>query len=135
MVTNAEIEGYLERLGMPFDSVPDAEGLWVLHQPANGNGGGTFNIVISHQPPLTIFRVKLMDIPQADDQKTLALLRKLLELNATDMIGGAYGIEENSVVCGETLQSENLDFNEFRAAVEALFMAITEHYHCLHDLR
>ncbi|NUN12418.1 MAG: YbjN domain-containing protein [Myxococcales bacterium] len=134
MVTNTEIEGYLARLGMPFDAVPGAEGLWVLHQPTNGDGG-VLNVVVSHQPPLTVFRVKLMDVPTGDDQKVLGLFRKLLEFNATDMIGGAYGIEENSVVCSETLQSENLDFNEFRAAVEAMFLAITEHYRCLSDFR
>jgi hypothetical protein len=44
------------------------------------------------------------------------------------MIAGAYGLEGNAVVITDTLQSENLDYNEFQASVDALTMAISQHY-------
>jgi hypothetical protein len=74
---------------------------------------------------MVVFRVKLMDLPT---ETNTDLLRKLLELNATEMVAGAYGIEGKSVVCVDTLQAENLDFNEFQASIDALTLAITTHY-------
>jgi hypothetical protein len=59
----------------------------------------------------------------------------LLELNATQMIHGAYGLEDDSVVLIDTLQSKNLDYNEFQATVEALSLAITQDYEKLKAFR
>ena len=42
---------------------------------------------------------------------------------------------ENVKSAVESLQSENLDFNELEAAVDALTLAITAHYPVLSDLR
>ena len=44
------------------------------------------------------------------------------------MVSGAYAIENGAVMALETLQSENLDYNEFQAAIDGLTLAITEHY-------
>ena len=63
-----------------------------------------------------------------DPAQQAALCRKLLELNANAMVSGAYAIENGSVIALETLQAENLDYNEFQAAIDGLTLAITEHY-------
>jgi len=118
------IEGYLVRTGVPYDA-PD-EGMWVLHDDVDQ----VDNIVINLAPPVVMFRVKLMDLPK-DDTERARLCQTLLELNATSMIAGAYALEGNAVVAVETLQSENLDFNEFQAAIDGLTMAVTEHYETL----
>jgi hypothetical protein len=47
------------------------------------------------------------------------------------MLHGAYGIEGEKVVAMATLQTENLDYNEFQAAVDSLSMAISDHYKIL----
>jgi hypothetical protein len=125
MATREDMESYLVRLGMPYEEVE--KGLWILHDEHEGID----NIVVHYAPPVAIFRVKLMDL-DGDDS---ALFRRLLELNASDMVSGAYGLENSSVVVVETLQTENLDFNEFRAAVDSLSMAITDHYRTLRDYR
>ena len=52
----------------------------------------------------------------------------LLRLNGTDMIAGAYGLEDDAVVLTDSLQSENLDYNEFQASVDAIAFAVREHY-------
>lgn len=118
------IEGYLVRSGITYDVL--GEGLWVLHDEFDQID----NIVVTLAPPVVLFRVKLMDLPR-DATARARLCEKLLELNASAMVAGAYAIEGGAVVAVETLQAENLDFNEFQAAVDGLTMAITEHYDVL----
>ena len=50
------------------------------------------------------------------------------------MVAGAYGLEEDNVVIVDTLQSENLDFNEFQASLDAIAMAVREHYEEIKEL-
>jgi hypothetical protein len=57
-----------------------------------------------------------------------ALFEELLRLNASDMISGAYALEGNAIVATETLQAENLDFNEFQAGIDGLTLSLTQHY-------
>ncbi len=115
------IEGYLVRTGVPYDVL--GEGIWIVHDEIEH----VDNIVITLASPVVVFRVKLMDLPK-DDAQQAALCKKLLELNASSMISGAYAIENGSVIALETLQSENLDYNEFQAAIDGLTLALTEHY-------
>lgn len=115
------IEGYLIRSGITYESL--GEGMWILHDEFET----VDNIVVSLSDPLVMFRVKLMELPE-DAGKQAGLFRKLLELNVSEMLAGAYGIDGNAVVALETLQAENLDLNEFQAAIDGLTMAITDHY-------
>lgn len=126
MKTNDDIEGYLIELNQPFELLE--EGIWVLNNEEDHVSG----LVIQHTPPIITFRVKLMDLPQHNQAELFA---QLLRLNATDMVAGAYGLDEDGVVLVDTLQSENLDFNEFQASIEALSLAIAEHYPVLRGYR
>jgi hypothetical protein len=118
------IEGYLVRSGITYDVL--GEGMWVLHDEFDQID----NIVVTLASPVVLFRVKLMELPKDLEARTKLAL-KLLELNASAMVAGAYAVEGESVVAVETLQSENLDFNEFQAAIDGLTMAISEHYDLL----
>ena len=118
------IEDYLLRSDLAFDTIEEA--LWIVHDDLDH----VDNIVIQLSEPLVVFRVKLMDLP-ADTNDQTQLFRKLLELNATEMVSGAYGIEGDSIIATETLQSENLDYNEFRAAIDGITLSIMEHYEAL----
>jgi hypothetical protein len=120
MITNDQIEAYLIETGVPFERVK--EGFWLIHDDYDA----VDNIVVVHKPPVITFRVKLFDLPGEGDQKEL--LTHLLRLNATDMIAGAYGLENEAVVVTDSLQSENLDYNEFQASVDAIAFAVREHY-------
>lgn len=120
------IEGYLVRSGIPYDAI--GEGMWVVHDEIDQ----VDNIVVTLSHPVVMFRVKLMDLPQREADRS-AVCRKLLELNASSMVAGAYALEGDAVVAVETLQSENLDFNEFQAAIDGLTLAITEHYESLRE--
>ncbi len=125
MKEKADLESYLLELGQPYEEIGD--GIYMVHDEVDN----VDDIVVSWSPPMVIFRVKLLDLPQGDNS---ALLRKLLEINATEMVAGAYGLDGDSVVVTDTLQSENLDYNEFQASIDSLVMAITDHYPVLKGL-
>ncbi len=122
------IENYLIKSEFPFERVD--EGFWLIHDEFDQID----NIVIYHSSPVVTFRVKLLEVPDLDDEVRLELFTKLLELNATSMVAGAYGLEDEAVVAVDTLQAENLDFNEFQASIDSMALAIREHYRPLKQL-
>lgn len=122
MITNDQIEAYLIETQLPFERVK--EGFWIIHDESDA----VDNIVVFHTPPMITFRVKLMDVPSANHAE---LFRHLLTLNASAMVAGAYALEDDSVVIVDSLQSENLDYNEFQASIEAIAFAVREHYTAL----
>jgi hypothetical protein len=122
MATRDEIEHYMIQMEHPFESLESH--MWVIHN--------TGDIVVTYEPPLVVFRMKLMEVPNKRREEFFKLL---LELNATQMIHGAYGIENNNVVLIDTLQSEHLDLNEFQATLEALALASTQDYQKLNAYR
>jgi len=65
-----------------------------------------------------------MEVPAAGRE---AFYERLLGLNATELVHGAYGLEGGSVVWVDTLQLENLDLNELQASAEAVELAIQAH--------
>jgi len=126
MRTNEDIEGYLIELSLPYEKLD--EGLWMVNNEADH----VDNILVNHSPPIITFVVKLMDVPSTHQPE---LFEQLLRLNGTEMVAGAYGIEEGNVVLVDTLQSENLDYNEFFASIESLSLAIRQHYSVLKKYR
>jgi hypothetical protein len=119
MTTTDQIEAYLIEAELPFEQVGD--GLWLIHDEADFID----NIVLIHNDPVVTFRVKLMEAPQ---KGRLELFQRLLELNATSMVAGAYGLEENAVVIVDTLQGETLDFHDFQGSIDSIALAMREHY-------
>ncbi|MEW5855002.1 MAG: YbjN domain-containing protein [Myxococcota bacterium] len=119
MRTNQDIEGYIIKMGLKYEEV--GEGTWVIHDEQDKID----NIVVRHDAPVLVFRVKLMELPKHGE--LTGLFRTLLELNM-DMVSGAYGLEGNAIVATDTIQSENLDYNEFEASLDGLTMCITDHY-------
>ena len=123
---NEKIEAYIIDLGLPFEEVQ--EGLWLIHDEIDYID----NIVVYHTPPVLTFRVKLVEAPDGATQPEL--YKRLLQLNATSMVAGAFGLEDQSVVIVESLQSETLTQNEFQAAIDAIALAVREHYHDLRSI-
>jgi hypothetical protein len=127
MVTQDDVESYLLRMEAEFDEVE--EGMWLVRTEMDGLG-----LVVNHSPPVLVFRAKVLDVP-ADEKQCAALYQRLLELNATDLVHGAYGIEEGDIILTEALELENLDFNEFQATVESIQMALAGHVEVLAPFR
>lgn len=118
------IDGYLMRSGLSYESI--GEGMWVVDDDIDHID----NLVLTWSPPILLFRVKLMAAPTNPAARANAF-ETLLRLNATEMVAGAYGLEDESIIATETLQTENLDFNEFQAGIDGLTMSIVEHYDTL----
>ena len=118
MKTADDVESYLLKMELSTDEA--REGTWVVKGLT-----GIDNMIITLAGPVLVFRVKVMDLPKHHREE---LYRTLLELNATEMMHGAYGVEGESVVIGDALQLENLDFNEFAATVEDISLAVASHH-------
>ena len=120
MVTEQDIESYLIKMGLTYQEL--GKKTWRIAD----NDDSVDNLVVTLNDPVIVFHVKLLDIPDGCDR--LGLYEELLKLNASEMVHGAYGLEGNAVVATDTLQAENLDFNEFQASVDSLNLCIASHY-------
>jgi hypothetical protein len=118
MVTRDDLESFLIRMDLEFEEVD--EGMFLV-QPRNDGPP----MVVHHSPPLLLARLKVMNIPEGTELG--ALFRTLLVWNATDIVHGAYGLEEGDLVLTDTLELETLDFQELQASVESMQMAAASH--------
>ena len=125
-MTENKIEQYLIDLKYSYREVKPS--IWLLDDVEHNLEG----MVIMYADPLVIIRVQVMNAPVLNRQE---LFSKLLELNATDMIHGAYGLEGEKVVIIDTLEYESLDYDEFRATLDAISLALTQHYPVLSAYR
>lgn len=123
MVTREEIENFLDRLAPDGASYTELEpGLWLVRP----SGEMDFDVVVNYSPPVVVLRVKVMNLP-TDDEAVATLSRRLLQLNASDLVHGSYGIERESIVLTEALELAHLDFEEFLAAYEGMTLALASH--------
>ncbi|WP_043923149.1 hypothetical protein [Leadbettera azotonutricia] len=114
-----KIEQYLIDLMYTYREVE--KNLWLLEDPEHSLEG----VAVVYSDPLVIVRIQVMDAPKQNREEFFA---KLLELNAKDLIHGAYGLEGSKVVLVDTLEYDTLDFTEFRATLDAFSLALTQHY-------
>lgn len=126
MKTRDDLESYLIRMDADFKEVDD--GMFLIHTDAAGAP-----IVVHHSDPLLLIRMKVMDLPQ-NGGRLCDLYEALLGLNASDVIHGAYGIEENELILSDTLQLATLDFEELRASLDSLQLAASSHMASIRDL-
>jgi hypothetical protein len=131
MVTHEDIVSFLDRLsaeGATYTEV--SEGIWNV-RPA---GALDFGVVVHYSPPVVVLRVKVMDLPPSGAPRN-ALQHRLLELNATDLLHGSYGIQQDAVVLTEALELEHLDYDEFLSAYESITLALASHIRELASFR
>lgn len=129
MIDREDIEGYFIRMGVEAEEVDD--NIWVLRSDEEEEP----SVVATYAEPVMLLRMKVMDLPQdASDEALAPLFRKLLELNATDLLHGSYGIEEGDVALSDALELETLDFVELRASYESIVFAATSHMKDLAEL-
>ncbi len=131
MVQKEDIERFLDRLTAEGASYSEVEsGFWIVKP----TGELDFPVVVNYSPPVVILRVKVMTLPSnAGAMATLS--RRLLELNATDLVHGSYGIEDQSIVMSEALELSHLDYEEFQAAYESITLALASHLRELGSFR
>jgi hypothetical protein len=119
MVTREDLESFLIRMDLDYQEIEP--GMYLVQ----GRNSG-LPLVVHHADSLLLIRMKVMDMPEAADGR-IDLYRTLLELNATDVVHGAYGIEEGELILSDTLELETLDFLELQASMESIELAATSH--------
>jgi hypothetical protein len=85
-------------------------------------------------PPVVVVRVEVGAAPAGEPAVEARLFRRLLELNASDLLHASYALDGNFIVLGAALELDNLDLNELEAVLADVDMAISEHVPALHDL-
>jgi hypothetical protein len=104
------------------------EGMYLVRDRTGGPP-----VVVNYSAPLLLLRMKVMDLPEASASDA-NLFRTLLELNASDLVHGAYGLEQRELILSDTLELETLDFHELQASLESMQMAATGHMERIRSL-
>ena len=127
MVTREDLESFLLRME-DLESEEIEEGMYLVRSLTGGAP-----MVVNHSPPLLLLRMKVMDLPD-DRAGDAELFRALLELNARDVVHGAYGLEERELILSDTLELETLDFHELQASIESMDLAAAGHMERIRSL-
>jgi hypothetical protein len=118
MVTREDLESFLIRMDAEFEELE--EGMYLARTKSEGAP-----IVLHFSPPLLLLRLKVMDLP--GEQGSLELYRTLLELNANDVVHGAYGLDDGELILSDTLELATLDYEEIQASIESIQLAASGH--------
>jgi hypothetical protein len=84
------------------------------------------SVAVNYSPPVLLLRVDVMSLPN-DGARTAELTKRLLELNASDLLHGSYGIQNDQIVLTEALELSALDYEEFLASYESMTLALASH--------
>ncbi len=111
---------YTMRLSLDFEHRDDAEELIVV----SNEDRGIYQMVMDCEYPILIIEQLIYKI----GNKTSDHFLQLLKMNR-NLIHGAFVIdeEEAQVIFRDTLQLENLDFNELEGTINALTMGLAEY--------
>ncbi len=123
MLTKDDIESFIVRLAATGATYSEVEpGFWIVRPSPESE----LSVAVNFSPPVLLLRVDVMSLPKNDTQ-TATLTRRLLELNATDLLHGSYGLQDEQIVLTEALELSHLDFEEFLAAYESMTLALASH--------
>ena len=114
----SKIEGYLINSSITHQEVGD--NIWLINDAEKGLG----NVLVFSQDSLVTIRAKVMELPREHRSE---LFEELLRLNS-DMVHGAYAIEEEHIILFDTLEYDTMDFEEFQASLDAIGLALAQHY-------
>ncbi len=129
MRTREDIESYLMRSGIAYEPIDEADdATWIVRDHSSG---GT--ILVRLAGPIVFFRSKVLRLEHV--RETDPLFRKVLELNASDMVHGSYAIAGDDIVLTCALRLENLDYNEYQGTIDDFSLALTNHHSVLAAFR
>ena len=129
---NSKIEQYLIDLMLTYQQIDT--NLWLLDDEERSLQG----VAVMQAESLVIIRAEIMNVPK---QNLLELYTKLLELNAADLIHGAYALEKShpegsgKIILIDTLEYNAMDYEEFRAVLDSFSLALSQHYPILSKYR
>jgi hypothetical protein len=119
MRTEKDVEAYLLRSNRRFRAVGSQPGTFLVE-----SGGGMPAVAVRVDPPLVVVRVHIGEL--TGDAEEAAFYRRLLELNARELVHASYGIDAGQVVLSSALELENLDYNEIQATLDEIDVALAQ---------
>ena len=126
MISREDLESFLIRMGLEYEEVD--EGMFLTRGDDDGPP-----VVVHCTDALLLIRMKIMDMP-SENESSKDLYRRLLELNATEVVHGAYGIDDGDLILSDTLELETLDFLELQASMESITLAGATHMEQIRSL-
>jgi hypothetical protein len=121
-----KLEGYFIELSVPYENKGDD--MWIV----NDEDKGVENLIVTADDQLVTLTINVMKVPSSNKEE---FFETLLKLNATDMIHGAYGIVEDEVMLIDTLEGSTMDLEEIQASLDAVSLALSQHYTVLSKYR
>lgn len=125
--SNEDLEAYLTRLDRRYERQGD--GTYVVSL-----GPSQPPAALRMAPPVVVVQCDIGPAPSGDSDSTSRLFRRLLELNATDLLHVAYAIEDGRIVLAAALELENLNLNELEAVLANIDMSIAQHVPMLREM-
>ncbi|MDR2193084.1 MAG: YbjN domain-containing protein [Treponema sp.] len=125
-MSDGKIEQYLINLMVTYREID--KNLWLIEDEDNY----LEEVAVMRADPLVVIRTTVMDVPEENKEEFYELL---LKLNATDLVHGAYALEQGKVVLLDTLEYDTMDLQEFRASLDAFSLALSQHYKILSAYR
>ena len=122
-----DIERFLEARGRAFTALDEATFLVTL-------APGQPSAVLRVQAPVVLVQVEVGEVDFPSQDRECAFYRKLLELNSTDLLHAAYGLDGNRVQLSAALEFDNLDENELEAALSDVALALANHVPMLRQM-
>lgn len=114
------IKDYLLDLDLSIITEDEPEELVVVED----EDSGIKNLIIDCEPPIVVLEQLIMKVPNQPGD----FFKRLLQINRT-LVHGAFVLDEDAqhVFFRDTLQLENLDFNELEGSIHALSLAMAEY--------
>jgi hypothetical protein len=124
---NEDLEAQLDRLERHYERLGDGTYLVSV-------GPGRPPIAMRLAPPVLVLRVNVGKLVKQGAADQARLFRRLLELNATDLLHASFGLEGSDIVLAAALELETVDPREVEAALADMDMALAEHVPTLREL-
>lgn len=114
------VKDYVNRLSLDISFENAEEELLIV----NNEDKGIFNLIIDCEYPILVFEQLIYDVKNASKTH----FQELLKMNR-NLIHGAFVLNEegDKVIFRDTLQLENLDFNELEGTINALTLGLAEY--------
>jgi len=115
-----DIGSHLTKTGLPFEQI--GHDTWIIHPESTHRA----QIAVSADDPIVLFSLPVFELDEKS-RGDIKLFQSLLEFNA-GLLHSSYSLQGNKVMLSGAQQLENLDFNEFRAMIDDICMALDNHW-------